>query len=59
MPGPLALKQRTREYHVPAGVVRRVEQPAAPRPKKITPSDHPTEYGMYLSPARSAVSGRS
>ena len=33
MPGPLALKQRTREYHVPAGVVRPTTMPDICRAK--------------------------
>ena len=51
-PDPLALKQRTREYHVPAGAFV-VWNSQLLHGQKITPSDHPTEYGMYLSPARS------
>ena len=46
-PDPLALKQRTREYHVPAGAFV-VWNSQLLHGQKLTPLDHPTEYGMYL-----------
>ena len=49
MPGPLALKQRTREYHVPAGAFV-VWNSQLLHGQKLTPLDHQAEYGMYLPP---------